>query len=85
MSGLINKIKEKTTSSHHREEDTPQQEEQQFSIQPHPAKTNDPRDLQGGSGFQKDASFQAFHSHGPYIPDQSVVNNIEPPAVRFFL
>ncbi|CAL1710885.1 unnamed protein product [Somion occarium] len=55
--------------------------EQQFSTLPHPAKTNDPRDLQaGGGGFQKDPNIEAFHAHGPYVPDQNVASNLEQPA-----
>ncbi|OBZ77468.1 hypothetical protein A0H81_01896 [Grifola frondosa] len=56
-----------------------------FSIQPHPAKTNDPRDLeppQPGGGLNSIPEIQAHHARDPYIPSADVMKNIEPPKSR---
>ncbi|KAE9396051.1 hypothetical protein BT96DRAFT_123704 [Gymnopus androsaceus JB14] len=64
MSNLINKIKSKATSSN---QDS-NSEEQSFSIQPHPAKTNDPADLQPGSGLNNNEQMAPFHARDPHVP-----------------
>ncbi|KZV65133.1 hypothetical protein PENSPDRAFT_656018 [Peniophora sp. CONT] len=62
------------------------EEEQQFSIQPHPAKTNDPADLQGdqpGGGLNSQHEpASAFHARGPYQPPSHITDNLEQPASR---
>jgi len=76
MSSIINKIKEKT-SGHN--------DEQSFTTQPHPAKSNDPADLerpQGGTGLSSNPAIQAHHAKGPYIPSSELTNNLEQPASR---
>ncbi|KIP04078.1 hypothetical protein PHLGIDRAFT_93951 [Phlebiopsis gigantea 11061_1 CR5-6] len=80
MSSLLNKLK---PSSH--KEDEQHGEEQTFRTQPHPAKTNDPRDLeppQLGGGLNSNPEVQAFHTPGPYIPSSDLMNNVEPPKSR---
>ncbi|KAJ7768267.1 hypothetical protein B0H16DRAFT_1519196 [Mycena metata] len=58
-------------------------EEQQFSIQPHPAKTNDPADLQPPQtgGLASNPNEQAFHARDPHVPSQQVMAGLEQPAV----
>ncbi|KAF5366598.1 hypothetical protein D9758_008977 [Tetrapyrgos nigripes] len=67
MSNLINKIKESVTSN-----SSSQSEEPTFSIQPHPAKTNDPADLQPSSGLRNNDAMAAHHAHGPQIPNEQL-------------
>jgi len=68
-------------------------EEQQFTIQPHPAKTNDPRDLTGDEGqdFMSPGGgacsarnpFNAFNAPpGPVIPNAAHQQEIPPPSSR---
>jgi len=78
MSNTNEKSTRNTTQSSDVKEST-------FSIQPHPARTNDPRDLEGpqlGAGLNSKPEFQAFHARGPYIPNQDVINSLEQPASR---
>ncbi|TFK60940.1 hypothetical protein BDN72DRAFT_720723, partial [Pluteus cervinus] len=62
--------------------------EQTFSILPHPAKTNDPADLNprtekgGGLSSQALAGIQAHHAKGPYVPSQDIVDNLPAPLSR---
>ncbi|KAI0683276.1 hypothetical protein BC835DRAFT_1296446 [Cytidiella melzeri] len=79
MSSMLNKIK----PSSHKNED--KGDEQQFSIQPHPAQTNNPRDLeppQPGGGLNSNPEMQAFHTPGPYVPSPSLMQNVEKPKTR---
>ncbi|KAK7436693.1 hypothetical protein VKT23_018948 [Stygiomarasmius scandens] len=78
MSSFINKIKSKATG-HNRS--SSKGEEPTFSIQPHPAKSNDPADLQPsgpGSGLRNNDAMAAHHAHGPQIPN----NQLEQPLSR---
>jgi len=52
-----------------------------FTIQPHPATTNDPSDLlpREGGGLKGQQAFDAFKAAGPYIPDKSVLHNLGQP------
>ncbi|KAH8103406.1 hypothetical protein BXZ70DRAFT_728138 [Cristinia sonorae] len=80
MSNLINKIKEKTTGPSHNEH---RDSEPTYSIQPHPARSEDPRDLeppQLGGGLNSNPEYNAFHAKGPYVPTQEVLNNVQGPA-----
>ncbi|KAJ3742216.1 hypothetical protein DFH05DRAFT_1403344 [Lentinula detonsa] len=68
MSNLFNKIKSKATSGGDNG-----QEEQSFSIQPHPAKTNNPADLQNpapgtGMGLNNSEQMAPFHARDPHVP-----------------
>ncbi|KAH9950794.1 hypothetical protein B0H21DRAFT_721719 [Amylocystis lapponica] len=59
--------------------------EQTFSILPHPAKTNDPRDLeppQPGGGLNSNPEVQAHHARGPHVPSQEILNSLEKPLSR---
>ncbi|KAF7419414.1 hypothetical protein PC9H_002004 [Pleurotus ostreatus] len=56
--------------------------EQQFTIQPHPAKTNDPNDLKPSVGFLANAGIAAHHATGPQIPNQEILNSLEQPLSR---
>jgi len=79
MSNLINKIKEKTSSSKRN------QDEQRFTIQPHPAKTNNPADVEGpqpGGGLTSNPEMQAHHARGPYVPSKDIKDNLEQPMNR---
>lgn len=50
----------------------------EFTIQPHPATTNDPADLQ--RGFGGDAS--AFNATGPHVPSAQIASSLEKPKTR---
>ncbi|KAI0087149.1 hypothetical protein BDY19DRAFT_995227 [Irpex rosettiformis] len=84
MSGFFNKLKpssHKHSDSSHKSSEG----EQQFTIQPHPAKTNDPRDLeppQLGGGLNSNPKQQAFNTPGPYIPKQDLLQGVEQPLSR---
>jgi len=59
--------------------------ESSFNILPHPARTNDPRDLeppQLGAGLNSNPEQQAFHARGPYKPSQQVMQGVEQPRSR---
>ncbi|KAF9068219.1 hypothetical protein BDP27DRAFT_1224713 [Rhodocollybia butyracea] len=76
MSNLFNKMKSKVSS------DNEGGEEQQFSIQPHPAKTNNPADLQNsapgtGKGLNNDEKMAPFHARDPHVPtDPQVLESL---------
>jgi len=59
-------------------------QEQSFSIQPHPAKTNDPADLAKGpqSGNVHAGTGGAFHARDPHIPSEDILSRIEQPKTR---
>ncbi|KAJ3486648.1 hypothetical protein NLI96_g4112 [Meripilus lineatus] len=55
--------------------------EQQFTTQPHPAKSNDPKDLeapQPGGGFTSVPEIGALHARDPHIPSQEILNKLGP-------
>ncbi|KIM43738.1 hypothetical protein M413DRAFT_443642 [Hebeloma cylindrosporum] len=56
-------------------------DEPSYSIQPHPAKTNDPADLQapGTSGLRHGGPMDAFHARDPYVPNEQIRNNLPEP------
>ncbi|KAI0821468.1 hypothetical protein BC629DRAFT_1461213 [Irpex lacteus] len=84
MSGILNKLKP-SSHKHDSGDNKSSEGEQQFSIQPHPARTNDPRDLeppQVGGGLNSNPEQQAFHTPGPYIPKQELTQNLEKPKGR---
>ncbi|KAF5329999.1 hypothetical protein D9611_010417 [Ephemerocybe angulata] len=58
--------------------------EQTFNILPHPAKSNDPADLQRGSDKMKssNAPMEAFHARDPHIPSEQIRNNLPEPLSR---
>ncbi|KAG5634876.1 hypothetical protein H0H81_000452 [Sphagnurus paluster] len=56
-----------------------------YSIQPHPATTNDPADLQPkqpGGGLATSDPTSAFHARDPYVPSQEILKGLEPPLGR---
>jgi len=60
-------------------------QEPTFSIQPHPAKSNDPADLQykgPGGGLATSNPMAAHHARGPHVPNQEILSNIEQPLSR---
>ncbi|KAH9828767.1 uncharacterized protein C8Q71DRAFT_863706 [Rhodofomes roseus] len=64
---------------------SPSHNESKFNILPHPARTNDPRDLeppQLGAGLNSNPEQQAFHARGPYKPSQQVLQGVEQPRSR---
>ncbi|KIJ98371.1 hypothetical protein K443DRAFT_680797 [Laccaria amethystina LaAM-08-1] len=57
--------------------------EPSYSIQPHPAKTNDPADLQPpGGGLKSGGVMAAHHARDPYIPSDQIKNNLPEPLSR---
>lgn len=51
-----------------------------------PQKSNDPRDLeppQPGAGLTSKPEIAAHHAHGPYIPNEDIVNSLEKPLVSY--
>ncbi|KAI9063608.1 hypothetical protein FKP32DRAFT_1592294 [Trametes sanguinea] len=79
MSSIVNNIKDKVTGKDNSSKQN-QESEQTFSIQPHPAKTNDPNDLQGGNFSDPKAG--AFHARDPYVPAPEIKNNMPPAQSR---
>ncbi|KAF8586748.1 hypothetical protein K439DRAFT_1340166 [Ramaria rubella] len=80
---MLQNIKDKVT--HSKKDQGNDNPKQQFTIQPHPAKTNDPRDLeppQPGAGLNNKPEIAAHHAHGPQIPNEAIVSNLEQPASR---
>ncbi|KAI0782771.1 hypothetical protein C8Q75DRAFT_727273 [Abortiporus biennis] len=52
-----------------------------MSIQPHPAMTNDPKDLeppQPGGGLNSNPEIGAFHARDPYVPSKEILDNLPP-------
>ncbi|EIW75962.1 hypothetical protein CONPUDRAFT_111803 [Coniophora puteana RWD-64-598 SS2] len=84
MSNLVNKIKDKATGAGGN--DKGGEQEQQFTIQPHPAKTNNPSDLvdppQPGAGLNSNPEMQAHHARQPHVPSQDILNSLEQPKSR---
>ncbi|KZS89144.1 hypothetical protein SISNIDRAFT_459131 [Sistotremastrum niveocremeum HHB9708] len=83
MSSILNKLKETVKSD--RENKDSNEPEQQFSTQPHPAKTNNPADLapaQPGQGMGYDENAIAFNTPGPYIPGDQVKSSLGQPQTR---
>ncbi|KAF5310147.1 hypothetical protein D9619_010393 [Psilocybe cf. subviscida] len=85
MTGFINKVKEAISGGHHENKteathtsSASKPQEQQFSIQPHPATTNDPADLQPF----RDGKVDAFHAHEPYVPSDNIKSNMPAPLSR---
>lgn len=74
--------KDTTTSPSHQQG----QQEQQFTTLPHPAKSNDPADLVGGSrrdaGLTSKPEFHAYHARDPHVPSKDIVNSLEAPLSR---
>ncbi|KIM54919.1 hypothetical protein SCLCIDRAFT_30728 [Scleroderma citrinum Foug A] len=60
------------------------QSEQRFNILPHPAKTNNPADLDPTqwSGLADNPAVRAHHARDPYVPAQELVNNLGAPLSR---
>ncbi|KAF8483584.1 hypothetical protein DFH94DRAFT_690064 [Russula ochroleuca] len=61
------------------------QQEQSYSIQPHPAKSNDPADLAGGPQPQPghaQAGTGAFHARDPHVPSEDILSRLEQPKTR---
>ncbi|KAJ4480638.1 hypothetical protein C8J55DRAFT_560577 [Lentinula edodes] len=83
MSNLFNKMKSKATSGGGKDE-----EEQRFSIQPHPAKTNNPADLQNsapgtGMGLNNNEQMAPFHARDPHVPrDPQVLESLGKQEVK---
>ncbi|OSX62077.1 hypothetical protein POSPLADRAFT_1046528 [Postia placenta MAD-698-R-SB12] len=62
-----------------------QKNEPTFNILPHPAKSNDPKDLeppQPGGGLNSNPEQQAFHARDPYVPSADLLKNVEQPLSR---
>ncbi|KAF9465903.1 hypothetical protein BDZ94DRAFT_1213775 [Collybia nuda] len=89
MSSFFNKLKSKAMnrkSGSHDKSASTTSGEQSFSIQPHPAKTNDPADLQRGNqpggGLGTSDPMAAHHARDPHVPSQQIMNNLEEPLSR---
>ncbi|KAG7440474.1 uncharacterized protein BT62DRAFT_938009 [Guyanagaster necrorhizus] len=74
----------KAKASGHGKSELAGENEARFSIQPHPAKTNDPSDLNqpAGGGLRSDPVVGAHHARDPHIPKQDVLNSLEQPLSR---
>ncbi|WWD22722.1 hypothetical protein CI109_107215 [Kwoniella shandongensis] len=59
-------------------------DEQSFNILPHPAKTNNPADLQDPAqhGGLQSASANAYNAKGPHVPSKEVAEGLEKPKSR---
>ncbi|KAI9512014.1 hypothetical protein F5148DRAFT_158246 [Russula earlei] len=59
-------------------------QEQSYSIQPHPAKSNDPSDLTGNpqSDLSLQAGLGALNVPGPNIPSVDILTQVEKPKTR---
>ncbi|KDQ10735.1 hypothetical protein BOTBODRAFT_178008 [Botryobasidium botryosum FD-172 SS1] len=55
-----------------------------FTTQPHPAKSNDPNDLKQheGGGLQSHNPFKAFEGAGPVIPDNTTLSKLGEPLSK---
>lgn len=54
--------------------------ETSYTIQPHPAKTNDPADLQPSNGGLKSGDAMAVHhARDPYVPSDQIKNSLPEP------
>ncbi|KAF8901168.1 hypothetical protein CPB84DRAFT_1824765 [Gymnopilus junonius] len=51
-----------------------------YSILPHPAKTNDPADLQHSDGLRHGGTMEAFHARDPYVPSEEIKKNMPLPS-----
>ncbi|WVQ94194.1 hypothetical protein IAU59_001272 [Kwoniella sp. CBS 9459] len=61
------------------------EQEQSFNILPHPAKTNNPSDLNSEPGEQgglQSASANAYNARGPHIPSEQTMQGLEQPKSR---
>jgi len=82
MPNLFNKLKQKLSGSKGQPQSS---DEQKFSIQPHPAKSNNPAEVESpqlGGGLNSNPEMQAHHARDPYVPSPQIVNNLEQPATR---
>ncbi|KAH7915569.1 hypothetical protein BJ138DRAFT_997734 [Hygrophoropsis aurantiaca] len=76
----LNKAKGKTSGQSFGEN-----EEQMFSIQPHPAKSNNPGEVeepQVGAGLNSNPELQAHHARGPHVPSPEILNRLEQPKTH---
>jgi len=85
MSGFISNAKAKHLGQQAEQQRAHEGQEQSFSIQPHPAKTNDPKDLdrQGpiGAGYGPDSANMNY-GPGPVMPDAQAQQNMPPVSSR---
>ncbi|PFH48571.1 hypothetical protein AMATHDRAFT_103867, partial [Amanita thiersii Skay4041] len=65
------------------------EKEQSFTILPHPAKSNDPADLDPahpgagtGGGLKSNPLGAVFNSPGPFIPSEEMASSLEKPLSR---
>ncbi|KAF8994040.1 hypothetical protein BDQ17DRAFT_1311813 [Cyathus striatus] len=77
-------VKSKLSSSKGSESQTSNSgsNEPTYSIQPHPAKTNDPADLQPSGGLRNQGGMEAFHARDPYVPSKEIRDNLPEPLSR---
>ncbi|KZV80112.1 hypothetical protein EXIGLDRAFT_781410 [Exidia glandulosa HHB12029] len=91
MSSFVNKVKSKF-ADRRRSKGAAPATEPTYSIQPHPAKTNDPSDLArpapgmpGGGlnqGMQQYPDVAPYAAKGPFIPPPEIAGNLDKPATR---
>ncbi|KAL1739511.1 hypothetical protein HDZ31DRAFT_49273 [Schizophyllum fasciatum] len=90
MPGFLSKLKAKFGKKNKKSKEEPAAtaaatEEPTVSIQPHPAKSNDPADLnppQPGGGLRHDGGMEAHHARDPHVPAPEVRDNLPEPATR---
>ncbi|KAJ7267397.1 hypothetical protein C8J57DRAFT_1327618 [Mycena rebaudengoi] len=82
VSNLVDKVKGKKSDDS--APDSSKGEEPAYSIQPHPAKSNDPADLmpEATGGLGSDPIGKAFHARDPHLPTAQVMAGLEKPATR---
>lgn len=73
-----------SSSNHNNKKGQQKEEEQMFHILPHPAKSNNPADLEREQDPLKrsDAPFEAFHARDPYVPSKEIRDNMPPALSR---
>ncbi|KAF9475751.1 hypothetical protein BDN70DRAFT_787947, partial [Pholiota conissans] len=59
-----------------------QSQDPTYSILPHPAKTNDPADLQPSGGLRNAGGMEAFHARDPYVPSEEIKKSMPAPLAR---
>ncbi|KAF8154578.1 hypothetical protein B0H34DRAFT_799346 [Crassisporium funariophilum] len=84
MSGFAKNLKSKLFGKSNKASHTAsgKQPEPAFSIQPHPATTNDPADLQAPGGLKHNGAMDAFHARDPHVPSDTIRNNLPEPLTR---
>ncbi|KAJ7621233.1 hypothetical protein FB45DRAFT_928730 [Roridomyces roridus] len=83
MPSIFAKIFKNKKMSNKADESKKTEGEQSFSIQPHPAKSNDPSDLtEQTGGLASNPVEGALHARDPHVPSAQIMAGLEEPKVR---